>query len=397
MATAAKTVSELHAKEFGKEPDIMVSTPGRFHLLGDHSWFFKDKTVSMAVNLPVYIAVSLRDDQQFHFYYVQADERKKSSVTALKFKKEDRWANVLKAMLYGFSSGGFDLKGLDITVYTEIQPSAGFGITTAMKVGTAYAVRQLLKFQCSEVQLLQVIERGNRLFLHVENYLADNFSALYSKPGTVMLTDHARQTWENVAFDFPGRHIMLTDARVPRISIWNEESIREPEYALLLGDLRVRKANVYGGWLYESDKTEINETLSTVSEDVRRKLLYVIGEHQHVLEAYEGLATGNFELFARAVNQSHEILGELYNISCPEIDWILKRVGEFEPRPQNIWQPLNCGRLTGKGFGRCLYAFLRDSDLEPYNEKLYEYSRIFGFEPIMYEVKAARGAHVVRP
>ncbi|MBP5465244.1 MAG: galactokinase family protein, partial [Treponema sp.] len=55
-------VVEAHKKEYGEAPDVVAVAPGRFHLIGEHSWFFKDKTLSMAVNLPVYVAVSKRDD-----------------------------------------------------------------------------------------------------------------------------------------------------------------------------------------------------------------------------------------------------------------------------------------------------------------------------------------------
>ena len=36
-----------------------------------------------------------------------------------------------------------------------------------------------------------------------------------------------------------------------------------------------------------------------------------------------------------------------YDISCPEIDWILKRVKEFEPNLDFVRNPVTCGRITG--------------------------------------------------
>lgn len=391
-----KEIFTIHKKQYGEVPKIVVETPGRFHLLGEHSWFCKDKTVSMAVNLPVYISVTAREDSTVHFYFHQMKESKKASLSTLRVKKEDRWANNMKAMIYGFTSGGFDVKGMDFCVYSEILPSAGFGITTAIKVGTALAIRQLLKLPCSDAQLLQVIERGNKLFLHTGNFIADNFAALYSKPGNLIITDHATATYDYIPFDFKDKKIFLTDAKVPRISIWDESTIQEPENVLVLGDLKDRKKTVYGGWLYEQSATEINETLSEIGEDTKKKLLYIIKEHQHVLDSREAIIKGNFGAFARCINQSHENLRDLYKLSCPEIDWILKRVSELEPKLEFIREPVTCGRITGKGFGRCLFAIIRKEDVETYMKKLVEYERLFGFTPETYEVKPAKGAHLVR-
>ena len=176
-----KVLNDAHNIEYGKNPDIAVKAPGRFHLIGEHSWFFKDKTLSMAVNLPVYAAISKRDDLSLKFYFHQLNERKRASISTLKYKKEDRWANVIKAMIYGFISMGFDLYGMDITIYSEILPSAGFGITTAIKCAVAKAINELFELNCNEQQLLGVIERGNKRFLQTNNYIADNYSALFAK------------------------------------------------------------------------------------------------------------------------------------------------------------------------------------------------------------------------
>ena len=82
-----KAVNDAHELEYGNKPDVVAKAPGRFHLIGEHSWFFKDKTMSMAVNLPVYVAISKRDDTSIKFYFHQLNERKKASVTSLNMKK----------------------------------------------------------------------------------------------------------------------------------------------------------------------------------------------------------------------------------------------------------------------------------------------------------------------
>jgi galactokinase len=391
-----KAVNDAHELEYGGKPDIVAKAPGRFHLIGEHSWFFKDKTMSMAVNLPIYVAVSKRDDTSIKFYFHQLNERKKSSLTSLKMKKEDRWANAVKAIVYGFTSGGFTLGGMNITIYSETLPSAGFGITTAIKAAAAVAIKSLFELNCSDMELLQVIERGNRRFLQNNNYIADNFAALFSKKNNIIITDHFKNTWDYVPFNFEDKKVLLVDTKVPRVTVWNEETLHEPQYALIMGDLRERKPNIYGGWRYIDDVTDINLQLSVVSEDVRRKLLSVLYEHNDILAAREGIEKGDFFKFARAVNHSHETMRDMFNISCPEIDWILKRVNELEPNLDFVRNPVTCGRITGKGFGRCLYAIMREGDMDNFKAKIAEFEKIFGFHPDVYEVEPADGASIVK-
>ena len=391
-----KIVNDSHQSEYGVMPDLVVKAPGRFHLIGEHSWFFKDKTLSMAVNLPVYVAFSKREDSSFRFYFKQLNERKKANLSSMKYKKEDRWANAVKAIIYGYTSGGFSLGGMDITIYSDILPSAGFGITTAIKIAVAVGIRELFAITCTDFQILQVIERANRRFLQVNNYIADNYAALFAKKGNLIITDHAKNLWDYVPFNFEGKKIFLIDTKVPRFSVWNEEALYEPQYALLIGDLKDQKNGVYGGWQYINNITDINEELSVVSEETRRRLLCIMREHNDVLDARDGLEKRDFFKFARAVNHSHESMRDMYEISCPEIDWIIKRVGELEPNLEMLSKPVSCGRITGKGFARCLYAVIRSSDEDNFKAKLAEFEKIFGYHTECYEVVPSEGASIVK-
>ncbi|MBQ4377580.1 MAG: galactokinase [Treponema sp.] len=388
-------VQDVHKLEYGESAQVVVCTPGRFHLIGEHSWFFKDKTLSMGINLPVYVAVSARNDDSFHFFFPQLKDRKKISLSALKFRKEDRWANSVKAMIFGFLEGGYRVGGLNFTIYSDVLPSGGFGITTAIKVGSVYAINEICGFKCDENALIQVISRGNLKFLGSNNYLSAVLTAIHTEEKSLVLTDYATKSYELLPFDFPEKKIILVDAKVPRVNIWNEEIIREPESALLLGELKDRKSFVRGGWRYEENPHEVNLVLSVAPEFIHQKLNSVIMEHKYVLDAWDGLEKHAFGKFARAVNHSHENMRDEYDISCPEIDWILKRLSEINPNNDDSRNPFNCGRISGKGFGRCLYAILDEKDVPEFDKKLTEFTKIFGFKTSSYTVEPARGVHIV--
>lgn len=388
-------VKDVHRLEYGEEAQVVVCTPGRFHLIGEHSWFFRDKTLSMGINLPVYVAVSQRKDDSFHFFFPQLKDRKKISMAAMKFRKEDRWANNVKAMIFGFTEFGHKVSGLNFTIYSDILPSGGFGITTAIKVGSAYAINEICGLKCDEKQLIQIIAHGNLKFLESNNYLSAVLTAIHTKPKTLVLTDYATKSYELLPFDFPEKKIILVDAKVPRVNIWDEEIIREPESALLLGELKDRHSFIRGGWRYEENPHEVNLVLSVAPEFVHQKLNSVIMEHKYVLDAWDGLEKHSFGKFARAVNHSHENMRDEYDISCPEIDWILKRLSEINPNIEDARNPFNCGRISGKGFGRCLYAVLDEKDVPEFNKKLSEFTKIFGFKTSSYIVEPAEGVQIV--
>ncbi len=377
---------QAHLAEYGTQPDVVISAPGRIHLLGEHSWYFKDRTLSLAVDLPVYVLVSMRQDNNLRFYYHQLNERKRSSLPTMRFRKEDRWANAFKAVLSSFLAAGYSSCGMNVTIYSDILPSAGFGVNSAIKAAAAGALRKLIAPKAKDEALVEYIDSANRFFLNSTSCLADIYTALFAKKNTCIVTNYNTSTFELFPFDFPDTSLILTDARVPRVSVWNEETLWTAEYACLLGDLKISRNGVI---MYEDSDVEINEVLSVVNEDYRRRLVCIMKEQALLQDALNALKTSNFAQFARAVAHSHDLLRDLFQISCPEIDWLVKRVLEVDMLAGKPFSA--CSRITGKGFGRSTYTLMQTKDIEAYEKRLVEYERIFGFHAIYYKVNSADG------
>ncbi|MDR2897224.1 MAG: galactokinase [Spirochaetaceae bacterium] len=382
-------VLEAHRTEYESFPDIVARAPGRFHLMGEHSWFFGDKTLSMAVDLPVYVAISLRRDTALRFHFPQLKERKRANLSTLKYRREDRWANFVKAIIYGFNEQEFPLKGMNITVFSDVLPASGFGITTAIKAASAVAFRELFDLRCTDDQILLGIEKGNVEFLNGLNLPMDLYPALFSKPGTCILTDHSAERFDYLPFEFEDAVVLLTDARVPRIPVWDEDGLRTQENLNLLQELRQNRNGVSG---YDTSNEEVKEVLGDLDEEVRRRLICIMQELHCVNNTVDALSSGNFAALCRAVNQSQTGMRELFEMSCPETDWLIKRVMELDTTGRKEHAS---SRITGKGFGGCTYTILSQKDVDTYRQKLIEYERIFGFHPVLYPVQPVQGASVV--
>jgi len=115
--------------------------------------------------------------------------------------------------------------------------------------------------------------------------------------------------------------------------------------------------------------------------------MHIVEEIHRVRDACDALQRSDLASLAKIIFHSHESLRDLYEISCPEIDWLVKRAQEIEGAAGS--------RMTGIGFGGCTYTIIRRELVEEYKNRLEEYERIFGFRPVIYEVKLATGARVI--
>jgi galactokinase len=129
------------------------------------------------------------------------------------------------------------------------------------------------------------------------------------------------------------------------------------------------------------------ETAPGLSEDMRRTCMHVVQEIKRVGDAEILLRNGDLAAFSRLVFHSHESLRDLLEVSCPEIDWMVKRAQEIEG--------VLGARMMGSGFGGCTYGILRQESLEVFKKRMDDYERIFGFHPIFYEFHMGGGARII--
>ncbi len=377
----------FHVDEYGDDPEVTVAVPGRFHLLGEHTWFAHGNTLSMAIDHYLYLCVSQRKDTNYRFFSLSLQERKKIAGANLRYRKEDRWTNSIKAVLLSFMDRGIDISGLNFTILSEIPADAGLGTPNALKVAAALALRKIFAQDLTTADLVDILENANVQHLKTYPHRADILCALYAKEGFCLRTDHRKKSADLYPFSIDGYQIVLTDSRVPRLLARVELNNRIQE--CIEAYTRVKKMpdipeNLM--LLEENDLEELN-----MPESVRRRVVYIIRESMSVDDAVTALQKDDRLVFSRIVTRSQENLRDRFEISCPELDWLVKRAMEFvEPDSNDIV----CSRLTGRGFGGCTYSILRKTDVQPYIEKLTDYERIFGFKPLHYEVKPSAGISV---
>lgn len=378
----------FHVDEYGDEPEVTVAAPGRFHLLGEHTWFAQGNTLSMAINYHLYLCVSRRKDSNYRFFSLSLRERKKIAASNLRYRKEDRWANSIKAVILSFIDANITMTGLNFTILSEIPADAGLGTPNALKVATAVALRHVFASQLSDDDLIDLLENANVEHLNTYPHRADILCALYAKSGHCLRTDHHKKTADLYPFPITDYQIVLTDSRVPRLLARGELNRRIQE--CMEAYTRVKKMPDI-----PKDMTKVTETMLeeiNIPESVRRRVIYIIRESMSVDDAIVALQKNDWVVFSRIVTRSQENLRDRFEISCPELDWLVKRVMEFvEPDTNDII----CSRLTGRGFGGCTYSILRAVNVETYVEKLNDYERIFGFKPLYYKVQPSGGVQVL--
>ncbi len=378
-----KDIAALHRAEYDAPPDIIAAAPGVVKFLGEHTEASDGLVLAAALSFEIRVAISLRRDSSLRFFAADLGERKRTSLGNLKFKREDRWANYPKGVLDLLFKTGTPPKGINFTIVGDIPMGLGLASSASLGLASTLALSELFGLGHRGEELAEFARKAEADFFEHPLPVYDHLSAIAPGGGTVSIVDLRANRRRAVPFLDGDYAIVMTDSKVPRLSVDAELRQRSDDCKKCLQLLSRGSPRT----LRDFRPDEVEELMGVLPESVRRRCLHVVEEMARVVEAEEALVKGDAAGFGRAVNKSHASLRNLYEVSCPEIDWLAKRALEIEG--------VLCSRLTGKGFGGCTVSVMKETSLPEYRKRLEDYERIFGFRPAVHEARIAGGLHLV--
>jgi galactokinase len=378
--------TEYELDEDRAEPVVIAEAPGRIHYLGEHGEPKAGLFLSSAVDRYIRVAVSLRKDNSLRFFAADMGERKRTTLVNLKYKREDRWANYIKVAIHLFAELGYPVKGLNFTLTGNIPQQVGLASSSAIEVAAAVALKGFFKVNMSDKELLNRLIASQTVFFGKNTNPVDYLIALSARKDNFLMVDEASMEVKKIKSPLSKYKFLVMDSRVPKMGVEDELKQRRQDIKKGLDLLSQRKQGVNFRNFAAAD---LVESMGDLPEEIRRRCMHIVQELRRVTDAEDALKKADFPSLSKIFFHSHESLRDLYEVSCPEIDWLVKRAQEIEG--------VLGSRMTGQGFGGCTYTILDDTAIAEYRRRLDDYERIFGFHPLTYEMKPASGARILPP
>jgi galactokinase len=122
-----------------------------------------------------------------------------------------------------------------------------------------------------------------------------------------------------------------------------------------------------------------------IPDTLYRRARHVVSENARVQAAAVLMDHGDLEGMGRLLGESHRSLRDDFEVSCDELDVMVRLAGEVEG--------VFGARMTGGGFGGCTVNLVRPDRIAKFRTKVAEgYRRATGLNPEIYVCNAADGA-----
>lgn len=372
-------------RKFGEAPAIIVRAPGRINLIGEHTDYNEGFVLPAAIDRAVWFAVSPRDDQKIHFQALDLGEEFNGDLKALQ-KSSLGWPNYLLGCFSELLRDGHKVGGVNVVFGGDIPSGAGLSSSAALESGMLYALNELYQLGLSRPSLARLAQRAENNFVGMKCGIMDMFASLLGREGNALKLDCRNLQHEYIPLHVQDTAILLCDSGVKHQLVDSEYNTRRQECEEGVRYLRSVYPAVNS--LRDVDLDLLKSEKNQLRAKVFQRCKFVVEENWRVESACKALKENGLPAIGSLLYASHEGLKNEYQVSCPELDFLVDQTPDI--------LSFYGARMVGGGFGGCTINLLKkDSVLGFQTYIARKYREKWGRELRIWEVKITDGVQSV--
>jgi galactokinase len=385
---AVMNYAELVENEFRKlynEQPIIVRSPGRVNLIGEHTDYNEGYVLPAAIDKAIVFAIAPREDQRCSICALDLKDVCDLDLGRLGPSAKG-WPNYLTGIVDQMIRGGYELRGFNCVFGGDIPIGAGLSSSAALETGLAYALNILFELNIDKLSLVKLAQKSENEFVGVRCGIMDQFANMFGQRNRVLRLDCRSLESRSYPFDFSNVSIVLFDTGVSHSLASTEYNRRREECAEGVRVIGSRFANV--NHLRDVTDRMLKESGERMDVVIYRRCKYVVEENERVLRACVALENNDLAGFGSLMYATHEGLRREYEVSCAELDFLVEAV---MPIPH-----VYGARMMGGGFGGCTINLIETKEIEGISAEVAEkYKRRFQIDLKTYVTEISSGTRVV--
>jgi galactokinase len=367
---------------------LTVKAPGRINLIGEHTDYNEGFVMPAAIQKAATVYIEKREDSTIHLFAEDIQESYTLNLDTVAKSSKD-WANYIIGVIAQFQKLVTIPAGFTLRLKSDVPIGAGLSSSAAIECAVAFAINELFSLGLDRMQLTKMAQKAEHEYAGVLCGIMDQFASMFGKKDQVILLDCKTMHYQYYPLKLANYDIVLLDTQI--------------KHALASSEYNTRRAECEQGIVLIQQKYPTTKSLREVSMDmlnecvdssqmtkVYNRCKYVIAEIERTQAAAKDLQEGQLAAFGQKMFATHDGLSLLYEVSCPELDFLVK---EVKDNPNIIG-----ARMMGGGFGGCTINLIKKEATASVVLKLVaSYHKTFQKNLLSYEVNIDDGASILFP
>ncbi len=371
---------------YGYKPQYLANASGRINLIGEHVDYCGGPVFPASLNLKCYVYGATNGTNKIRIAFPDMEIVYELDIDHLEDYKKTKFVNYQAGCAYIIKDCEYNLVGCDLFYDCKVPFGSGLSSSAAIENSTLLMLNTLSGNDVSNFVTSLMAQRAEREYCGMNCGIMDQFASAMGKKDFAILLHCDTLEYEYVPIKLDGYTIVVANSNKPHALTsgdYNnrrqqaEEATRQLQGVVdikNLAQLTVSKFNQIGGF--------INGTL-------RKRAEHVVNECARVDEAVTALGHGDLVMFGKLLNESHESLSTLYEVTGKELD-ALAHIAQKEE---------GClgSRMMGAGFGGCTISIVKNENVESFKKHVNEqYEKEVGYKATFYDTSIEDGMEVTK-
>ncbi len=364
---------------FGEKPELLIRSPGRVNLIGEHTDYNDGFVFPMAIDYAIWLALTPTQDQKVTLY--SSDFGEKVSFNLTNFKNTDSgWLEYVKGVASCLQEANFKLSGWKGCILSNLPIGAGLSSSAALEMAVIKAFAEVSGFSITPQEMALLGQKAENEWVGMNCGVMDQLASACGVDRHALFIDCRSLELEPVPLP-QNILIAILDTSTPRKLVTSNYNTRREQ---------CETASWFFGVPALRDLTldRLQANLDQLDQVIGQKALHIVTENNRVLSAVQFLKQGDMKSFGRLLYESHESLRDQFEVSSPALDLIV----------ESALESIGClgARMTGAGFGGCAVALVEKESGRGFTEQVMEkYRSGSELEAKIYLTSATGGTELV--
>jgi galactokinase len=373
-------------KELFREEPLLVRSPGRVNLIGEHTDYNMGFVLPGAIDKAIYFAIAPRADQRVHLYATDLQDSCEFTLKDL-VKTRKNWPNYLMGVIDQLTKAGCNLKGFNCVFGGDIPLGAGLSSSAAVEAGLAFSLNHLFELGINKLDIVKLSQKSENEFVGVQCGIMDQYINIFGEADNVLRIDCRSLEYEYLPFEYKDISIVLFNTHVSHSLASTEYNQRRRECLEGVSIIKQDCEKVQS--LRDVTLEMLEQYKIKLDPVVYRRCKYAVEENVRVLKGCDALKENDLKTFGQYMFQTHTGLSVDYEVSCKELDYLVDLVKNN--------RAVYGSRVMGGGFGGCTINLIEKNAVNDIGEMVIrEYKKKFNLDASMYITSIGAGTNIVR-
>jgi galactokinase len=369
-------------KLYGSAEAVRVfRAPGRVNLIGEHTDYNLGFVLPVALDLATYVAAAPASDGKLEIYSEHLGKGTSIAVAALRdASRAGAWTDYPIGVAQELIRAGFPIESARMLVRSTVPEGSGLSSSAALEVSSALAL--LNGRSLPPLDLARLCQRAEVQFVGMPCGIMDQYISVFGREQSAVEIDCRSLEHRDVKLP-PGIVFIAVNSMVKHALAGSAYRERVQECAGAVELIRQRFPTVTS--LRDVSPEQFESVGPTLPPVIGRRARHVVTESDRVHRFVAASEAGDLAEMGRLFVASHRSLQHDYEVSCPELDFLVDTALGIDG--------VYGSRMTGGGFGGCTVTMLRPDAAERFRQSIAcAYEKRFQVTPRMYDCLPSKGA-----